>query len=562
MKKVLQDQWVQVLVLLTAATGVMTFFSLTAGPVDPGVAATSASPAAAPAASAPLAMPAPAPSSPSPTAGGLSMSLGGGSTGGQGLGGGALGSYVYGAKNTIKGKTPGKWVVDAAKAPDSDTSSVEDAVWSAADGDEVLVRPGYYAVDSRIENKKVFVHGEPGKGDKTILGATGRVLFDVKKGGLVASDLVLRSTYTDYGDVVSGDEAKVELKAVRVEAKGNTVGVRLKDSFLSAESVHWSGGRSAVDLTEQSTAKIKDATMTGHKTSIGVFDRSELDLQAVTVDGGETGIYASKGSKLSIRDGAFRGQGQHGVNLADPGSKAEIAKTEFSGGGDGFWSYEAVTATITACSFKDLHGTGVYSREGGRITVTGGTFESVKTGIAANDRSAIDATGVRVAGSNKYGAEADGSGVLRLVRSVFEDNGGPAVYAHGQGRAELLEVKVRKTSDLGVFVGENSKARIDKSEVTDSLKAGVALGRDATLEASGLVVTGSGRCGMALIGETAKVKLTGPRITGNECGVSFVEGGDVASSDGDFTGNKKGAFMFQAANKSKIALTGAGNRTK
>lgn len=603
MKKTFADPWVQLLVYTTLLSGALTallVFAPRRTALDPAaVAAAAPAPAAAPSAAAVLASPAAAPvlsasptitpltatgsqslvmgpyGSPPPSALGISPGLGPPAAGAQPSSGGGItmtpsggtrpGFSLQGAGiiKVLTAKTPGRWIVDGSGAADADTGDINEALYNAKDGDEILLRPGVYKAEIATAKKKLGLTGTGADLSKTVIENSDHNLIEVSGGELSLKNMTLRRRAGDYGELIGATDAVVSLTDVRMEAAGNGEAVSLKESTLRAVGVQFHGGRTAVDVREHSKAYLERCTLEEHKTSLLVDGgKSFLELKSTTVDGGEMGIYATKGAGVKITGGKFTGQEQSSVNLTTPGSTAEIVDAEFSGSKDGLWIYENATMTVRNSRFKNIRGEGIFTGEASKTTATDCQFDDSKTAMRVATRATLEVVGGAIVGSNRYGVEADDSAKMTLTGTTFKDNGGVAVYIQRQAEGTLRGVKILKTSDIGLFVGENSSATLEKTTVDGSLKAGVSLGRDARFKAAASAITGNGRCGLSLSGESATVTLRDVVIHRNECAISFVEGGAVDSQRGDFLGNKKGAFMFAEVNKSKIALTGAGNKTK
>ncbi len=573
MRKTFSDQWVQLLVYTTVLSGALTALLLFA-PHHTTIDASVAS-AAAPAA-APLTAPMPTPSLPMPAAAPSAPSLamtpglgsapsGGGMTMTSSLPPGARPGFTLqgaGIMKILKAKTPGKWIVDSLSGPDSDTGDVNEALSNAKDGDEIVVLAGTYKVEIASTKKQVKISGGGSDRSKVIFENSDHNPVEVSGGSLALSNMTLRRSGGDYGSVIGVSEGTVSLTDVRIEAVGNSEGVALRDSTLKALRVQFHGGRTAVDVRERSKASLDGCSLEEHKTALLLDDKGELEVRRSTVDGGEMGIYVTKSAKLSVSDSKFTGQDQHSINLTSPGTKADVSGCDFSGSKDGLWVYEGADLSIKNSKFKDLRGEGIFIGESAKATVTGCEFNAVKTAMRVATRSTLDVVGGTIVGSNRYGVAADDSAKLALTGTTFRDNGGVSVYIERQADGVLKDVKILKTSDLGMFVGESSSASLERTTIDGSLKAGVLLGRDARFKAVASTISGNGRCALSLSGETATVTLRDAKLGGNDCAISFVEGGAVDSERGDFTGNKKGAFLFALVNKSKIALTGAGNKTK
>lgn len=573
-KKLYQDAWLQLFAFTALLSGAMTvhqtLYARYRAPVLPDPAQAAAQAPAAPAAQAPAAPPAaPAPQptlSVSGPSGGASPSLTGG-----------------GVHKLITPKTPGRWIVDSRLGPDADSAELGDVLFSAKDKDVIELRPGVYKGPLASTKKDVTIEGA-GTREVSIEG-TSMVTLGVSAGTLILKNLSILHSGPDYGNAIQASQARVELHGVRIEVKGKSAAVAVREGVLVAADSAFEGGDKGIEGREGSDLKVERSQfsgqtwgvtlddkgtrgsllavkMNGVKYGVEARDQAEAEVADSFFDQGERAVGASKRAKLTLSGVQVTGS-EYGVLISGPGVEARGKKLKLIGNKFGFQAWEQALGIIENSDLGQNRDTAVYAMDSGTvIKVSGSRLYGNKHGLGAYSSARIECRDCQLVDHSQNGATVGDSSSVLLEKSAILRSADNGIWAYKRGTVTLNSVEIRNGGDTGLALSDGCTAVLSFSTLAQNRGMGAALGRDSRIEASDSKFLDNGRCGATFIGETGTAKLSRTRMSGNECGIAFYEGGVVDSDDGDLTGNKKGAFMYQERNKSRITLRGTNNKTK
>ncbi len=195
------------------------------------------------------------------------------------------------ASASVRWAAPG--AAAGATCASGDPCRVDTAVNSAVAGDEVVLKPGDYAVDFTISaNAAIDIHGEDGKPVPRLLGASGNTAptLAMSAGGSISrvyasSTAVGVAAFNLHGVIADGIESRATGGAYGTEVFSSAAGTVLRNSIARAD-----GGGAAIQVKEG---------VTGSTALLGVT--------AVGTAGADGIVVKSSASTTSIKNTIARG---------------------------------------------------------------------------------------------------------------------------------------------------------------------------------------------------------------------------------------------------------------
>ncbi len=251
-------------------------------------------------------------------------------------------------------RVPGKWVVDAASGAGADTSDLGEALEAARPGGEILIRPGDYSLGA-IVNRPLTLTGQGAGPEETTLTASSSTALAVSMGKITLRNLTL-AVDGSGGAALRVDGGEASLSRVRLRAAAGSRGAEVLRGRLSAEDVVFDGeGAGALLLGRQSRGEFTGALFynSGHalrvsdgaeamvsssvfKDNAGAFsadaEGSISDIGSTIRNSRESAVLAVDRSKISLSGTRIEGARRHGVSLGQ-GATAALHRVSITGGG-------------------------------------------------------------------------------------------------------------------------------------------------------------------------------------------------------------------------------------
>lgn len=460
-------------------------------------------------------------------------------------------------------KTAGRWIVDAAAGPGSDTTSLVDAVLNAKDGDEITLGPGLYPGAVSFSGKALKISGSAADAGHAVIVGDALDTVAVHGGSLVLADLTVRNLGPAHGSAVTARMGRILLRNVRLELSPRSYGLNLDRSTAAASGLAITGGYYGIRL-EDATLGLEDSTLTGVEWGLMFFARSQALVTGTNIVGGEMGINITKGSRLSMAHGRLTSMTGPGAVARDAGTIAAFRRVAFEGAGDGLMIYDGAAASVEDSTFSRLKGYGVAAHGAGTLAeVRRSTFTGAKIALHSADSAGLKAWDCAVRGSRDIGATAYDDAVLELEGCVLADSRTWGVMALERGRVILRRSRIEGTTDAGLGIADHSSAVLADVAIGPGSGMGVGVGRGATLKAERVTIADHDLCGMKFPAKGGEADLKDVVVTRNECAIAFHdEGSRVHSVRGDFRGNRKKPFYYNDKVSAGVPLTGSDNKSR
>ena len=181
----------------------------------------------------------------------------------------------------LEPRVPGKWVVDAASGAGADTSNLEEALEAARPGGEILIRPGAYSLSAAL-NRPLTLTGQGAGPEETTLTASSSTALAVTMGKVTLRNLTV-AVDGSGGAALRVDGGELSLSRVRLRAAAGSLGAEVLRGRLSAEETVFDGeGTGALILGRASRGEFNGALFynTGH--ALRVSDGAQAMVSSST----------------------------------------------------------------------------------------------------------------------------------------------------------------------------------------------------------------------------------------------------------------------------------------
>jgi hypothetical protein len=208
----------------------------------------------------------------------------------------------------------GIFTVGPAGLPGSDTSSLRDAVFSAANGDLILVKPGIYEGPVDVSNKSVRIRGTGANpGDVTVRWSGSGAAISVRNGTLDLEKIrVERGPFFEYPKTEPGGAVYAVASALtmrRTELTSNDPSAPAliveqgdKPARVVADDSRFSGSSAIFLVRGPVKAKLTGVTFEGHNRPLAAWIDAVIELADCRFSdaGAETVIHAYEGARVSV----------------------------------------------------------------------------------------------------------------------------------------------------------------------------------------------------------------------------------------------------------------------
>lgn len=418
------------------------------------------------------------------------------------------------------------WIVDAQGGAGADARDLPTVLARAADGDTILLKPGIY-IGSIVLSRPVRLVGDTstGSGPQVFLKASGAEAVAIRTPGVVIESIGIHLDTPGAGAAVSiAANAGLEMVNSQVQSMSSLGIVASGSAALKvSKSAFWNTAGTAVQLENAARAEITDSTFAGNQRALAVLGEAQATLRACTFQ--TNGMRNGRGAVLSVA-----------------GEKAQVTAEGcvFSGNPAGLEVTERAYLAVTNSHFKD---NGIWGEPGGwsqgliavkneaRATLTGGTFESNRQGIAIFYTGTVEIEGCRFTGN---GLQTDNKGLLFVSHAI----------SAGGANARMI---VRKT---GV-----AQSRLHGLNITD--------GAHLTLEDSDISRNGqTGLVAGVSTGPPTRVEVKRTRFDANQYGGCIIAAGSSAViEDSEVRGSRFGVLAQDKGTQVQLLRVAAiGNR--
>lgn len=326
----------------------------------------------------------------------------------------------------LEPRVPGKWVIDLAGGAGADTTDLAEAVEQARPGSEILIRPGVHPLDARLNRPLALIGQGAGPEEVTLL-ARSSAAVEAVSGSIVLRNLTL--VFEGSGGAalrVGGGD--VRLTRVRLRAPEGSRGADvLNGRLFASETVFDGGGTGVMLLGRRARGEFVGALFYNSGHGLRVSDGAEAvvsscvfkdnagafaaDAEGLVQDSGsiikgsrETAVAASDRAKVRLSGTRIEGARRHGITLTQ-GAEAVLNRVRITAGGG---------AGVSVTGKAELHGINLELRDNRSCAVE-----------LDNASAFLDST---VAGGNQCGVAFFGKG-------SFQSNGGDFT---GNARGALL----------------------------------------------------------------------------------------------------------------------------
>lgn len=280
--------------------------------------------------------------------------------------------YTLPRRAYLMPRVRGKWIVDAAGTPDSDTASLAEALANAVDGDHIAVRPGTY-LGSVFIKPRVTVEGSGPGPESVILKGSGPETVSISTASAILRNLTVRHDGLKFSRAILNRKGALTLDRVHIHSSPGAMGVE-----------SWGGTVSATDLKILSSY-------------IGVegIDGATLKLDRVEITApGAVGVRLARWGTLELTGSTIIGSGSHAIMLFER-AQARVVKTTVSESKYCALSIQAASVWLDWVHFN-RNRCGVIFHGGGGLISNNGNFTGNAEGALSYEkdfRSKIAVTG-------------------------------------------------------------------------------------------------------------------------------------------------------------------------
>lgn len=435
---------------------------------------------------------------------------------------------------------PGAVVV----GPGGDYATLAEAVAEAADGSELVLRPGLHAGGVVIA-KTLHLRGEGEREAAVESAGETAITFSGPAGGL--TNLVVRQT-------AEGEDAAVEIRAGRtviesceLESAGGSCLVVSGPADPQVRGCLIRGGGNGIQITDVAQGRYEGNEVTDSPApGIAAASTKSPTIWGNRVHGcSDVGILLSGGSPRVEANEIFENEASGIVaescapvvrrNRIHDGGDAGIVVTA---GATGFFEEnelvrndavgigvdDGADPVVRRNRIADGHDTAIYVHDDGR-----GTFEENE-----------------LCGNARGGAWITSGAAPTFVRNQVHDNLEGGVVVRDSGRATLEDNDVFANDGPGISVSSGADATIRENRIRDGRHGGVLVdeGGSATLEQN--EIAGNDGAGVIVSGGAAPVLRRNQIHDGKNVGVFVIQGGLGTIAENEIYANAAGGVWIES----------------
>ncbi|WP_405063545.1 right-handed parallel beta-helix repeat-containing protein [Kribbella sp. NBC_01505] len=355
---------------------------------------------------------------------------------------------------------------------------ISEAVRAAAPGDVIVVSPGEYIEQLRLD-RSVSVIAAPGQGGEvTLIGVQGEPAVVVEGLECTVRGLTIRA-------VVDADGG---LPAVGV-APG--AGLLLDDCSVSGGRIHARGNDGAEhgsDLTGYGVTKLRlHRTRVERSRLAGVHLSGRVHAQAEdsvidAIDG--IGVVLSGSASLEATRLQLNGVSGYGFRVRGAGrltaTDSEIRKAGLAG----VLLEDSATASLTDVRINKTGGPGVHLTGTAKAELSGLRARDVAaSGLVVQDQADLTATDCVIADIGANALLISDAATVSLTDSRFDRSAYSAVHLTGTALGRLTDCLIREAAEHGVHATATARVELTRCGISGATLTGLSVVDAATVEA-------------------------------------------------------------------------------
>jgi len=452
-----------------------------------------------------------------------------------------------------KDQTPGpvqnghEWTVDSGSGGD-----LAGVLAKAADGDVIHLKPGTYTGGFTITKTLHLIGDTPDGQPGPTIQSSGKDCIEVTGQNVVLENLILSVATADDSRTfrVSGN-GSARLKQCTINTQSKFGAVVVDQASLTADScVFTTGGQgSAFQAEDEATATVNNSE----------FSQDEW---------GFTNYGNSTGTLTSCKFTSCGTPKGDGSTITVSGAKASttVSQSQFTGNAAGLVITEGGRISVTGGTFQDNGVTGelgnlssgvISVKNQAQATITGSTFSTNREGIAVEAGGQLEVSDCQFTGN---GIHTDNQSLLFYTDTISVSGNG--------SMARIKKTTISKAVQNAVNVVDGSSVTIEDTDVTDcfglalavgnenapashttiarshfksSAGDGIEVGYGSTLEMSDSASDGNSSSGIVVYGRGSSAALTNCSASTNQsAGLMSYDGATVTASTSDFQSNQYG----------------------
>lgn len=399
---------------------------------------------------------------------------------------------------------------------------IGDAIRAAGPGDVVVVAPGSYAEQLRLD-RSVSVVAEHGQGSVVITGTPGEPTV-----------------------LVDGLECALRGLTIKAPEDSGTIGLSpgagllVEDCTISGGRIHARGNDGANDPAGSDLAgygtttlvlrrsRVEDARLAAvHLT--GRVRASAEDVVIATVDG--IGVVLSGAASLDANRLRLESTVGYGIRLRGNSKLRLTDSLVHKTGMAGLLLEDAATGALEDLRVDAAGAAAIHAAGSAKVELTDCKLQNaVASGLVAQDQAEVVAKGCAITDTGANGVLVSDSATVKLTDSRIDRSAYSAVHLTGQAASTLTDCLIRGGSEHGVHATSESTVELAACGISDTGMTGLSVVEGARLSADGCWITGGAigiHLGSSVTGTIQQSSVTGTTGTGIE-----VAGTGAAKLDG------------------------------
>lgn len=353
----------------------------------------------------------------------------------------------------VEPKTPGRWIVDQAGSGEADVSSLEDALFNAKDGDEIVLRPGTYAAERLVIDRSLSIVGEPEKNAPVVIeGRNESTTIEVNAGELRLANLKIVNHANSLHPTalsVSGD-ALVTVENCRFTSqKGAALSVREGEFHGTNSQFHSDRGYAVEASPGRFSCRACLFTANVLVDGAAVIDNSEFR---------ECGpcLFAARSAKVEIRDTTLRVSKALGAGMMfTEEAVARLERFRCAGPRSCVVATSNSSVEVIDSQLERAEHVALAAHGEAKARLVRSTVQSSGSGIKSLQYAEILVEDSKIHG-NDYGVEASGDSTLVLRNTSVTNNHKKNIGMHSKGRVIVEDAASQSASaDLSASAGAN-----------------------------------------------------------------------------------------------------------
>jgi len=391
-----------------------------------------------------------------------------------------------------------------------DFTTISEAVKTAAEGDRILIRPGFYR-ESLVIDKPLEILGDGPAADVQIHARDAHVVVFRASIGRIAN-------LTLWQDGGEGTWYGVDIAQGRLELEG-------------------------CDITCKSSA------------CVAIHGGADPRLRRNTIhDGKQAGVWVYDQGLGTLEDNDITGNARAGVAIETGGNPTLRRNTIRDGKQVGVWVRDQGLGTLEDNDITANAYAGVVIETGGNPTLRrrNTIHDGPSVGVYVRDQGLGTLEDNDITGNARAGVAIATGGNPTLRRNTIHDGHASGVYVYDQGLGTLEGNDITANAGAGVAITTGGNPTLRRNTIHDGEEDGVHVFDQGLGMLEDNDITANARAGVA-IAAGGNATLRRNRINRNENkAVQIFRGGKGVVEDNDLTDNMFGAWNYMAAYRSNV----------